>query len=252
MKGDGDFRSAEVIKPRNESDIIITNPPFSLFREFFAWLMEANKKFIIIGNKNCITYKEVFPFFKKNKLWIGYGFNGGNAFFKTPYTENFADGVYNRETGLVKFRNVVWITNLDHGRRHKPLPLMTMADNLKFSKHKEIKRKKKYAKYDNNEAIEVPYTDAMPSDYNGIMGAPISFLDKYCPEQFEIMGMCENLDLYKLKTKVYTSEECRKAYFEKFGKQGAYDLNASGVVYKNDLLEKAYQRILIKRKGAKK
>jgi len=148
----------------------------------------------------------------------------------------------------VKFRNCCWFTNFDHGRRHQPLSLMTMADNLKFSKHKEIKGKTAYDQYDNYNAIEISFTDAIPVDYGGVMGVPISFLDKYCPEQFEIMGMCENIDLYALKTKVYSTSECRQAYFDKFGKKGTYDLNASGVILKDGLLEKVYQRILIKKK----
>ena len=123
---------------------------------------------------------------------------------------------------------------------------MTMADNIKFSRHKEI-RGHEYQRYDNYDAIEVPFTDAIPSDYDGVMGVPISFLDKYCPEQFEILGMCENLDLYGLKTKVYTTDECRKAYFNKFGKKGTYDLNASGVVIQAAHYEKVYQRILIRK-----
>jgi hypothetical protein len=107
-----------------------------------------------------------------------------------------------------------------------------------------------YDRYDNYDAIEVPYTDAIPADCDGVMGVPISFLDKYCPEQFEIVGMCENIDLYALKTKVYSTAECQKAYLDKFGKRGTYDLNASGVILRDELLEKVYQRILIKAKGA--
>lgn len=245
LKGDGDFRSEEVKKLRDEADIIVTNPPFSLFREFLDWLITSNKKFLIIGNKNCVTYKEVFPLIMNNKLWTGNGFSNGNAFFRIPETEvrDYADGVYDITTGLVKFRNVSWFTNIEHGRRHQPLQLMTMADNIKYSKHKEI-RAKGYPHYDNYDAIEVPYTDAIPSDYDGIMGVPVSFLDKFCPEQFEILGMCENLDLYGLKTKLYTAQECRDRYFELFGKKGVYDLNAAGVV--NGI--KVYQRILIKAK----
>jgi len=147
---------------------------------------------------------------------------------------------------LVKFRNVCWLTNIDHGRRHQPLPLMTMADNLKFSKHKQIRGKESYDRYDNYDAIEVPFTDAIPSDYDGIMGVPVSFLQKHSPEQFQIMGMCENEDLYDLKTKVYTTEQCKQAYLAKFGKKGTYDLNASGVIKVNGQLEKVYQRILIR------
>ena len=189
LEGDGDFRSEEVTALRNEADIIVTNPPFSLFREFLTWIVQADKKFVIIGNMNAITYKEVFPLIKENKMWLGNGFHASNAYFKTiELTTKYAEGVYDENTGLVKFRNCCWFTNLEHGRRHQPLQLMTMADNIKFSKHKEIKGKA-YQKYDNYDAIEVPYTDTIPADYEGVMGIPISFLDKYCPEQFEIVGM---------------------------------------------------------------
>ncbi len=252
LAGDGDFRSAEIKKLRDESDIIITNPPFSLFREFLMWIIESGKQFVVISNLNAITYKEIFPLIKNDKIWLGNGFHAGNAYFSTPFAKEYGDGVYNPETGLVKFRNVCWFTNLDHGRRHLPLPLMTMADNLKYSKHKEIKGKKSYDHYDNYDAIEVPFTDAIPSDYDGVMGVPISFLDKRSPEQFEIVGMCENEDIYKLKTRVYTTEECKQAYLDKFGKKGTYDLNASGVIVKDGLLEKVYQRILIKHRKTTK
>ena len=193
LEGDGDFRSEEVRTLRDEADIIVTNPPFSLFREFMAWIFEAEKSFIAIGNMNAITYKEIFPLIMENKIWLGNGFQGGNAYFEPSFKRDaeYASGVYDENTGLVKFRNCCWFTNLDHGRRHQPLSLMTMADNLKFSKHKEIKEQG-YQKYDNYDAIEVPFTDAIPCDYNGIMGVPISFLPKYCPEQFEILGATES------------------------------------------------------------
>ena len=252
LAGDGDFRSDEIKKLRDEADIIITNPPFSLFRDFLAWIVEADKQFVIIGNLNAITYKEIFPLLKNDKMWMGNGFHAGNAYFSTPFVKEYAEGVYNHETGLVKFRNVCWFTNLDHGRRHQPLPLMTMADNLKYSKHKGIKGGKSYNHYDNYDAIEAPFTDAIPSDYDGVMGVPVSFLDKYSPEQFEIVGMCENLDLYDLKTRVYTTAECKQAYLDKFGRKGTYDLNASGVIVKDGLLEKVYQRVLIKHRKSTK
>lgn len=148
--------------------------------------MEEEKKFIIIGNMNCITYKEVFPLIMNNKIWLGIPFPGGNAYFRPAMQNDYAVGVYDEDTNLVKFRNCIWLTNVDHGRRHQPLSLMTMADNLRYSKHKEIRGKAAYDHYDNYDAIEVPFTDAIPSDYDGVMGVPISFLDKYCPEQFEI------------------------------------------------------------------
>lgn len=245
LKGDGDFRSDEIKKLRDEADIIITNPPFSLFKEFLAWVIDTKKQFVFIGNKNCVTYKEVFPLFKENKMWSGRTGWSGGMWFETKDLDD-VDKVIDG----VNMKNVssFWFTNLDHGRRHEHIPLMTMADNLKYSKHKEIKGQESYARYDNYDAIEVPFTDAIPSDYDGVMGVPISFLDKYSPEQFEIVGMCENEDLYKLKTKIYTTAECKQAYLDKFGKKGTYDLNASGVVIRNGLLEKVYQRVLIRHK----
>ena len=189
LEEDGDFRSPELKKLRDEADIIITNPPFSLFREFLAWI--GGKRFLVIGNMNAITYKETFPLLKNNEMWLGNGFHAGNAYFASPYAKEYGEGVYNPETGLIKFRNVCWFTNLDHGRRHRRLELMTKEDNLKFSKHKEIKETG-FLKYDNYDAIEIPFTDAIPSNHKGVMGVPISFLDKYCPEQFEIIGMSAN------------------------------------------------------------
>ena len=193
LEGDGDFRSEECIYLLKQADIVVTNPPFSLFREYVKQIFENGKMFIIIGSMNAITYKEIFPLIKNNKLWLGNGFSAGNAYFYTPNTRDFASGVYDTKTGLVKFRNVCWFTNLDHGKRHKPLNLQTMKDNLKFSKHKEIKGKKAYDKYDNYDAIEVPFTDSIPSDYKGVMGVPISFLDKFNPDQFEILGSDYNI-----------------------------------------------------------
>jgi hypothetical protein len=203
---------------------------------------------VIIGNMGAVTYKEIFPLIKDDRLWLGNGFHAGNAYFATPNIRDFASGVYDEKTGLVKFRNVSWFTNLDHGKRHQPLNLMTMSDNLKFNK--KMKGKTSYDRYDNYDAIEVPFTDAIPSDYEGIMGVPVSFLDKRTPEQFEILGMCENEDLYQLKTKRYTGGECKQAYLDKFGRKGTYDLNASGVVRRNGLLEKVYSRILIRHRKA--
>ncbi len=188
LDGDGDFRSDEVTRLRDEADIIVTNPPFSLFREFLSWIVEVDKKFVIIGNMNALTYREVFPFIKDNKIWLGNGFHNGNAYFRPVGEREYASGVKDDSTGLVKFRNCCWFTNLDHGRRHQPLSLMTMEENIMYSKHKDI-RGKGYVHYDNYDAIEVPYTDAIPSDYDGAMGVPITFLDKYCPDQFEILGI---------------------------------------------------------------
>ena len=189
LEGDGDFRSKEIKALRDEADIIVTNPPFSLFREFVAWIMEAGKRFAVIGNLNAITYVEIFPLLKDNKMWMGNGFQNGNAYFRIDALRGiYADGVYDESTNLVKFRNCCWYTNIDHGRRHQPLQLMTMAENFKHSKHKELRGRTEYIHYENYDAIEIPYTDAIPSDYEGVMAVPKSFLDKYCPEQFEIIG----------------------------------------------------------------
>lgn len=198
LEGDGDFRSQEVKAFRDEADIIVTNPPFSLFREFFAWVMESGKKFLMIGNQNAITYKEVFPYIKNNKAWLGATGFANDMVFRVPegFEVKEADRQKAARLGYVgnytRLGNSCWFTSIDHGRRHQPIPLMTMADNLKFSKHKELKEKTEYAHYDNYDAIEVPYVDSIPSDYDGCMGVPITFLDRYCPEQFEIIGATES------------------------------------------------------------
>lgn len=250
LEGDGDYRSKEITSLRDEADFIITNPPFSLFRDFLAWIVAAEKQFVIIGNMNAITYKEVFPLIKNDKMWLGNGFHAGNAYFSTPFAKEYADGVYNSETGLVKFRNVCWFTNIDHGRRHRPLTLMTMDANLRFSKHKEIKGKTEYDRYDNYDAIEVPFTDSIPSDYDGVMGVPISFLDKYCPEQFEILGTSDNGiidDKYKL-TPGLTNKFVEDYY--KSGGTGSYkEGNPTAGYYQDQVAKMAYKRIFIKHKS---
>ena len=199
LEGDGDFRSKEVCALRDEADIIVTNPPFSLFRDFIAWIMEADKKFVIIGNMNAITYKEVFPLIKENKIWLGESIHSGDREFRVPDDYPItAAGWRIDEKGnkYIRVKGVRWYTNIDHGRRHQPLALMTMADNIRYSKHKEVKGQE-YQQYVNYDAIEIPYTDAIPSDYNGMMGVPISFLDKYCPEQFDILGISLTLGTNK-------------------------------------------------------
>ena len=191
MEGDGDFRSDEVKKLRSEADIIITNPPFSLYKEFITWLFEDNKKFLIIGNKNSVTYKEVFFRIKDNLMWSGATGWGGGLWFEVTDQSN-AD----KTVDGIPLANVssVWFTNMDHGRRHQPLSLMTMNDNIKYSKHKDIKGIG-YHEYDNYPAIDVPYTDSIPSDYDGEMGVPVTFLEKYCPEQFVIIGSFNNSNI---------------------------------------------------------
>jgi len=194
LDGDGDFRSPECVELLKQADIVVTNPPFSLFREYVKQLMDYKKQFSIIGNMNAITYKEIFPLIKDDKIWLGATGNGNDMVFAVPNGSeiNESDRQKAARMGYVgdftRLGNSCWFTNLDHGRRHRPLPLMTMAENLKFSRHKQIKGKKKYDTYDNYDAIEVPFTDSIPSDYEGVMGVPISFLDKYNPDQFEILG----------------------------------------------------------------
>lgn len=202
LDGDGDFRSDEVCALRDEADIIVTNPPFSLFKEFFMWVNEVNKKFLMIGNINCISYLEVFPRIKNNTVWLGNGMGRWISGFIVPSSYELYGTEARIEDGqrIVATNNCLWLTNLDHGRRHQPLQLMTMADNIKFSKHKRV-REEQYPCYDNYEGIDVPFTDSIPSDYEGIMGVPITFMDKYCPDQFEIIGCSDNGlvdDEYKL------------------------------------------------------
>lgn len=189
LEGDGDFKSSEIKKLRDEADIIITNPPFSLFRDFLQWIISANKQFLIIGNINIITYKEVFPLIKENKIWLGTGMGRWISGFLVPDTYELYGteaGIDNSGNRIVATNNCLWLTNIDHGKRHLPLALMTTEDNLRYNK--KLKGIGEYKKYDNYDAIEVPYTDAIPSDYDGLMGVPITFLDKYSPEQFEIVG----------------------------------------------------------------
>lgn len=207
LKGDGDFRSPEVCKLRDESDIIITNPPFSLFREFLNWILTANKKFIILGNVNAITYKEIFPLLKRNKIWIGYRSLNKDMFFRVPedYGEyllkNKKEGsAYKVIDGIImgSLRNACWFTNIDLSKRHETLQLDTKAHNLKFNKKLQKKLKEygteDYPKYDNYDAIEVPFVECIPSDYKGVMGVPITFMDKYNPEQFEIVSFRKGED----------------------------------------------------------
>lgn len=186
----------------DEADIIITNPPFSLFREFLAWILEADKKFVILGNMNAITYKEVFPHLQNNAVWLGYKSLNQDMYFnvtdeyKQWLLENKKEGsAYKVIGGVVMGRlaSACWFTNLDHGKRHEKMILDTMAHNLKFNKKLKKKLEKDYGKveyphYDNYDAIEVPLTECIPSDYEAAMGVPITFLDKWNADQFEIVG----------------------------------------------------------------
>ena len=193
LDGDGDFRSDEVTKLRDEADVVITNPPFSLFREFMVWLVEGNVEFAVIGNMNAVTYKEVFPHIKENRMWRGATpDNGRIKWFRIPDDAPVKSSVQRTDPDGTRWQDVgssVWFTNIEHGRSHEPLALMTMENNLLYGS-KRI-RETAYPHYDNYDAIEVPEAMGIPSDYGGVMGVPISFLDKYSPEQFEIVGISE-------------------------------------------------------------
>lgn len=227
LEGDGDFRSKECVELLKESDIVVTNPPFSLFREYVAQLVEYDKKFLIVGSKNAITYKEIFNLIQDDKMWLGKGFAGGNAYFRTPYDDNeaYAAGVYNPETGLVKFRNVGWFTNMDFEERHEDLQL--------YKKYKP-EENPKYANYD---AIEVSKTADIPMDYEGEMGVPITFLDRYNPEQFEIVG----------------SSRTHSTPMSKIAAKGAYSQGGPRFYLDNGdgTYLRLYDRIVIKHKKVK-
>lgn len=182
LDGDGDFRSDECVELLKQSDIVVTNPPFSLFREYIKQLFDYNKHFLVIGSMNALKYASIFPLIKGNKIWLG--INNGAKTYQAPDSYD-QDNVFIGADGkkYTKMGNTAWYTNLEHGRRHRPLPLMTKADIIKFV------TKKPFNKYDNLDAIDVPLVKNIPSDYKGMMGVPISFLDKYSPDQFEIVGL---------------------------------------------------------------
>ena len=186
LQGSGDFRSDEITLLRDQADIVITNPPFSLFSDFFKWLTDSNVNFVIITNKNSVTYKNVFPLIKHNKIWSGFTKWSGGMWFET-INKNDVDKVVDG----VNLKNIpsIWLTNIEHAKRKKILPLNTMAVNLE--QHKKTYQNL-YEPYDNYHAIEIPKTSTIPSDYHGAMGVPISFLEKYNPEQFEILGATES------------------------------------------------------------
>ena len=260
LEGDGDFKSDEVKKMRDEANIIITNPPFSLFREFLAWIKESEKKFLIIGNMNAITYKEVFPLIKENKVWLGATGNGNDMVFGVPKDAEVAekDRLKAAKLGYVgdytRLGNSCWFTNIDHGRRHQPLHLMTESEVIKFG------IKKPFEKYDNYDAIEVPYVKYIPSDYDGVMGVPISFLDKYSPEQFIILGATQRGCHDEVPDiKKYDDYWEVKQNGEKTGSSGG-KTNENANLLGNDgkknyfinkegrTIQSAYQRIFIKHK----
>jgi len=249
LKGDGDFRSPECVELLKQADIIVTNPPFSLFRAFVAQLMKYEKKFLIIGNQNAITMKEIFPLIKNNKIWMGY--KCGDMAFKVPPDTKPRKTRYWQDENGQKWRsmgNACWYTNLDHNKRHEPLILYR-----RFSAEK-------YQMYDNYNAIDVGKVTDIPEDYFEPMGLPITFLEKYCPEQFEILGLTQfgcHEDLpdtkkynaykeYSTETDIATGSSGAKtnenAVLEGKGNKKTYYKNSEGRIVHSE-----YKRILIRR-----
>jgi len=233
LKGDGDFRSDESIELLKEADIVVTNPPFSLFREYVAQLMNYDKKFIIIGHQNAISYKEIFKYIKEDRMWLGYGFKGGAAHFINRHYEDYATAGDHRE-GMIRVSGVVWFTNLDIQKRHEDLILYK-----KYSKDD-------YYKYENYNAINVGRTNDIPMNYNGAMGVPITFLNKYNPDQFEILGLGISSSGIEVGVKPYKAKH--KKYRKEVEKKGAVDGDLYMMI--DGIVTVPYARILIKkRKG---
>lgn len=244
--GDGDFRSTECVGLLEQVDIVVTNPPFSLFREYIAQLVEHEKKFLIIGHQNAITYKGVFPLIQSNKLWLGRGFKGGAAHFIAPSYEDYATAS-DRKEGMVRVSGVVWFTNLDHAKRHEKLILYkryTPQD---------------YPTYDNYDAINVDKTAHIPADYEGAMGVPITFLDKHNPDQFEILGFSALWDDSFRSHKMYNDYiEIRSSDGTETGMLGG-KINGNPIlkgkrgkgnyfIKGNEIVHKIYGRIFIRRR----
>ena len=233
LKGNGDFRSEECIELLKQADIVVTNPPHSLLREYIAQLVQYDKKFIILGNINAVTYKEFFPLIMQNKMWLGVSIHSGDRKFYVPDNyplEAAGCGIDENGRRFIRVKGVRWLTNLEHKKRNEKITL--------YRRYYEAPSK--YPKYDNYDAIEVSKVSEIPCDYDGVMGVPITFLDKYNPEQFEIIGMAKRgAGDPALRTKVYTMEDSPKYS----------DLNA-GPVLKNEKgqLHNTYPRILIRRK----
>jgi hypothetical protein len=201
LKGDGDFRSKECIDLLKQADIVVTNPPFSLFREYVAQIIEYNKKFIIVGHQNAIKYNFIFKLFLENEIWLGYGFKGGAAHFINKHYEDYASAGDHKE-GMIRVSGVTWFTNLDISKRHEDLILYKNYNP------------EEYPTYDNYDAINVDKTKDIPMDFNGVMGVPITFMDKFNPDQFEILGIFddkrEKSDAFIQGTPTYLDEQHKK------------------------------------------
>lgn len=231
LKGDGDFRSGECRRILEKCDIVVTNPPYSLFREYISMLIESGKRFLVIGPQNACYDKDLFPLIMSSKVWWGCNCI---RWFITSHRTQLSKTTENGEV-ITEGDRSRWWTNLHHDRMDRPLEL-----KAKYSPEA-------YPKYDNYNAIEVGNVSDIPNDYEGVMGVPITFLDKYDQSQFEIVGRAENLDRYGLKTKMYTTQECRDAHIEKYGKDGLYNLNKSPILLIDGKLKVVYNRIFIKK-----
>jgi Adenine-specific methyltransferase EcoRI len=229
LQGDGDFRSAETIKLLEQADIVVTNPPFSLFREYVAQLVEYDKRFLIIGNQNAMKYKGIFPLIKDNKVWYGPSIQSGDREFGVPdsYPLNAASSRVDEDgRKYIRVKGVRWFTNLEYPQRHEDLIL--------YKKYTPDE----YPTYDNYNAIEVSATKEIPLDYDGAMGVPITFLDKHNPDQFEILGITDRDNNSGLKTRVYTQQDV----------PNPGDLNRCAAIREGDEYRSVYMRLLIKNK----
>ena len=231
LKGDGDFRSKESIDLLKQADIVVTNPPFSLFRDYVNQLIEYNKKFIIVGHQNALKYKEIFPLIRDNKVWLGFGFKGGAAHFINEHYEDYATA-NDRKEGMIRVSGVHWFTNLDINKRHEDLILYKNYTP------------EEYPKYENFDAINVNKTKDIPVDYKGKMGVPITFMDKYNPDQFEIIGVGIANSGLEIGIEPYKPEH--KKYRKEVQKRGA--VNGDLYMMVNGIVTVPYTRIIIKNK----
>ena len=259
LDGDGDFRTAEVTALRDAADIVITNPPFSLFRAFLGWLVEADKTFSMIGSSFAVSYVEAFPIIQGNKMWKGATANSTDMVFGVPKGTEIkkADRLKAERLGYppdderdyTRLGNSCWFTNIDHGRRHQPLELMSVEDNIKFSKHKEV-RGVGYRRYYNfPEAIDVPFVDAIPADWDGVMGVPSTFLDKYNPDQFEIVASAEDMEqMEKLGVEMLGADFVRQ--YKAAGGTGGVSSGHRKLGLTQPRYYWPFKRVLIRRKDA--
>ena len=229
LKGDGDFRSEESIELLKQADIVVTNPPFSLFRDYVSQLIEYKKNFIIVGHQNAVKYKEIFHLIRSNEIWLGFGFKGGAAHFINKHYEDYATAT-DKKDGMIRVSGVHWFTNLDINKRHEDLIL-----------YKEYSPEE-YPKYENLDAININKTKDIPIDYTGMMGVPITFMDKYNPDQFEIIGV--GIARAGLEIGVQPYKDEHKKFRKEVQKRGA--VNGDLYMMVDGIVTVPYTRIIIK------